>query len=128
MLRELLLSAAGANLSNESVCEVMQTCFRICFEKNSSEILRRAAEGVLSDMVAWLFRRLHTFHEHALLPGDRIRTLLAAPIQDPQDTIGMGVHAVMVESRLPATAIAREDAVPEASAAKPDPLPFGADR
>ncbi|MFH4984805.1 hypothetical protein AB6A40_011514, partial [Gnathostoma spinigerum] len=31
-LRILLLTPVGRLLSNESVCEIMQSCFRICFE------------------------------------------------------------------------------------------------
>ena len=125
VLRELLLSPAGAGLSNESVCEIMQTCFRICFDKNSSEILRRAAEGVLADMVAALFRRLHTFHEHTLLPGDRIRTLLSAPVDEPGDTLGLPPLPAASGSLWTANAIAREDSVPEAASAKPDTVPIG---
>lgn len=36
VLRTLLLSPVGRLLSNESVCEVMQSCFRICFEMRLS--------------------------------------------------------------------------------------------
>ena len=36
VLRTLMLSPAGWLLSNESVCEVMQSCFRICFEMRLS--------------------------------------------------------------------------------------------
>lgn len=32
VLRNLLLTPVGKLLSNESVCEIMQSCFRICFE------------------------------------------------------------------------------------------------
>ena len=32
VLRTLLLTPVGAHLTNESVCEIMQSCFRICFE------------------------------------------------------------------------------------------------
>ena len=32
VLRMLVLSPAGVLLSNESICEIMQSCFRICFE------------------------------------------------------------------------------------------------
>jgi len=32
VLRMLVLSPAGLLLSNESICEIMQSCFRICFE------------------------------------------------------------------------------------------------
>lgn len=32
VLRNLLLTPVGKLLSNESVCEIMQSCFRICYE------------------------------------------------------------------------------------------------
>lgn len=48
VLRTLLLTPVGAHLTNESVCEIMQSCFRICFEmrlsgkpKNYSTILSK---------------------------------------------------------------------------------------
>ncbi len=36
VLRTLVLTAAGVQLTNESVCEIMQSCFRICFEMRLS--------------------------------------------------------------------------------------------
>ena len=36
VLKTLMLSPAGRLLSNESVCEIMQSCFRICFEMRLS--------------------------------------------------------------------------------------------
>ncbi|KAG8135076.1 hypothetical protein E2320_008126, partial [Naja naja] len=36
VLRTLLLAPVGAHLTNESVCEIMQSCFRICFEMRLS--------------------------------------------------------------------------------------------
>jgi len=36
VLRTLLLTPTGSVLSNESVCEIMQSCFRICFEMRLS--------------------------------------------------------------------------------------------
>uniref|UniRef100_A0A8C6NIH7 Golgi brefeldin A resistant guanine nucleotide exchange factor 1 n=1 Tax=Nothobranchius furzeri TaxID=105023 RepID=A0A8C6NIH7_NOTFU len=41
VLRTLLLTPVGAHLTNESVCEIMQSCFRICFEMRlSGELMR----------------------------------------------------------------------------------------
>ncbi|XP_077538391.1 sec7 domain-containing protein garz [Haemaphysalis longicornis] len=65
VLRSLLLSHMGALLSNESVCEMMQSCFRICFETRLSELLRKSAEQALMDMVQLLFSRLPQFSEVA---------------------------------------------------------------
>ncbi|GFO18536.1 Golgi-specific brefeldin a-resistance guanine nucleotide exchange factor 1 isoform a [Plakobranchus ocellatus] len=63
VLRTLLLSKAGVLLTNESVCEIMQSCFRICFEMKLSELLRKSAENTLRDMVQLLFTRLPFFKE-----------------------------------------------------------------
>lgn len=65
VLRTLLLTPTGAMLSNESVCEIMQSCFRICFEMRLSELLRKSAEHTLVDMVQLLFSRLPQFKEDA---------------------------------------------------------------
>ena len=32
----MLLSSVGVHMTNESVCEIMQSCFRICFEMRLS--------------------------------------------------------------------------------------------
>ncbi|KAL9961546.1 hypothetical protein ACROYT_G030504 [Oculina patagonica] len=63
VLRTLLLTPVGAHMTNESVCEIMQSCFRICFETRLSELLRRSAEQTLMDMVQLLFSRLPQFKE-----------------------------------------------------------------
>lgn len=63
VLRTLLLTSVGAHLTNESVCEIMQSCFRICFEMRLSELLRKSAEHTLVDMVQLLFTRLPQFKE-----------------------------------------------------------------
>ncbi|MGH0126606.1 UNVERIFIED_CONTAM: hypothetical protein FKN15_035567 [Acipenser sinensis] len=63
VLRTLLLTPVGAYLTNESVCEIMQSCFRICFEMRLSDLLRKSAEHTLVDMVQLLFSRLPQFKE-----------------------------------------------------------------
>uniref|UniRef100_A0A2D4K8X0 Mon2/Sec7/BIG1-like HUS domain-containing protein n=1 Tax=Micrurus paraensis TaxID=1970185 RepID=A0A2D4K8X0_9SAUR len=63
VLRTLLLAPVGAHLTNESVCEIMQSCFRICFEMRLSELLRKSAEHTLVDMVQLLFTRSSQFKE-----------------------------------------------------------------
>ncbi|XP_078492936.1 Golgi-specific brefeldin A-resistance guanine nucleotide exchange factor 1 [Ciona intestinalis] len=65
VLRVLLLSKVGTLLTNEAVCEIMQSCFRICFEMRLSELLRKSAEHTLVDMVQVLFTRLPEFKEDA---------------------------------------------------------------
>ncbi|KRZ45985.1 Golgi-specific brefeldin A-resistance guanine nucleotide exchange factor 1 [Trichinella pseudospiralis] len=63
VLRALLLSPAGALLTDETVCEMLQSCFRICFEEGLSQLLRKAAESCLKDMVQLIFTRLADFRE-----------------------------------------------------------------
>ncbi|XP_012524648.1 Golgi-specific brefeldin A-resistance guanine nucleotide exchange factor 1 [Monomorium pharaonis] len=76
VLRALMLSPAGDHLSNESVCEIMLSCFRICFDSRLSEILRKTAEHCLRDMVQHLFTRLPQFVDdtRVLLNMKKMRT------------------------------------------------------
>jgi brefeldin A-resistance guanine nucleotide exchange factor 1 len=79
VLRSLLLSPVGSQMTNDSVCEVLQSCFQICFESRlsgrnyfnhfneslllRSELLRKTSEQVLVDMVQLLFARLPQFKD-----------------------------------------------------------------
>lgn len=63
VLRMLMLSPEGAMLTNETVCEIMLSCLRICFETRLSELLRKCAEHYLKDMVQLLFIRLPQFSD-----------------------------------------------------------------
>lgn len=63
VLHTLIRSPEGAAVSNESMCEVMFSCFKICFEPRLSELLRRSAEQSLKDMVLLFFMRLPQFKE-----------------------------------------------------------------
>ena len=60
-MRLLTLSRVGLLLTNESICEIMQSTLRICFEPRLSELLRKTAQHCLNDMVQLLFTRLPTF-------------------------------------------------------------------
>ncbi|XP_054265993.1 Golgi-specific brefeldin A-resistance guanine nucleotide exchange factor 1-like isoform X2 [Macrosteles quadrilineatus] len=68
VLRSLVLSPLGVMLTNDSVCEIMLSCLRICFEVRLSELLRRCAEHYLKDMVQLLFTRLPYFSEDLRKP------------------------------------------------------------
>ncbi|VDP33506.1 unnamed protein product [Soboliphyme baturini] len=63
VLRTIMLSPVGSLLTDETVCEILQSCFRICFESRLTCLLRKAAESCLIDMVQLLFTRLPTFVE-----------------------------------------------------------------
>lgn len=69
VLRTLMLSPEGSALTNESVCEVMLSCFRICFEPRLNELLRRTAEHALKDIILLLFMRLPQFAEERHASG-----------------------------------------------------------
>lgn len=58
-----MLTPVGALLTDEAVCEILQSCFRICFETRLSQLLRKAAESCITDMSQLLFTRLPTFIE-----------------------------------------------------------------
>ncbi|KAI4455886.1 guanyl-nucleotide exchange factor [Holotrichia oblita] len=61
VLRTLTLSPEGSTLTNENLCEIMLSCFKICFEARLSELLRKTAELYLKDMVQLVFMRLPQF-------------------------------------------------------------------
>ncbi|XP_063985366.1 Golgi-specific brefeldin A-resistance guanine nucleotide exchange factor 1 [Diachasmimorpha longicaudata] len=70
VLRTLVLSPAGDYLSDESICEIMLSCFRICFETRLSELLRKTAEHCLRHMCQHLFVRLpHFADDTRVLPN-----------------------------------------------------------
>lgn len=69
VLRTLLLNPEGTVLTNESVCEVMLSCIRICFEPRLNELLRKTAEHALKDIVLLLFMRLPQFTEERTTAG-----------------------------------------------------------
>ena len=61
VMRQMTLSRVGLLLTNESICEIMQSTLRICFEPRLSELLRKTAQHCLNDMVQLLFTRLPSF-------------------------------------------------------------------
>uniref|UniRef100_A0A915DUN0 SEC7 domain-containing protein n=1 Tax=Ditylenchus dipsaci TaxID=166011 RepID=A0A915DUN0_9BILA len=67
-LRSLLLSPCGRCLTDETVCEVLQCCFRIGLEGSLPELLRMAAESALVDITRLLFTRLPTFGQDTRHP------------------------------------------------------------
>lgn len=62
-LRSLVLSPGGRHLSNATVCEILQCCFRIGLEQLLPELLRVAAESALADMCRHLFAAMPTFEQ-----------------------------------------------------------------
>ncbi|ERL94183.1 hypothetical protein D910_11465 [Dendroctonus ponderosae] len=69
VLRTLTLAPEGAMLTNESLCEIMLSCFRICFEGRIHELLKKTAEHYLKDMVQLVFMRLPQFSDDIRAAG-----------------------------------------------------------
>uniref|UniRef100_A0A0N5A190 SEC7 domain-containing protein n=1 Tax=Parastrongyloides trichosuri TaxID=131310 RepID=A0A0N5A190_PARTI len=63
-LRSLIMSKYGRLLSDESVCEMIQSCFKMAFELTFSELLRKVCESTLVDMTQVIFNRLPSFEEN----------------------------------------------------------------
>ncbi|GAA6008572.1 Sec7 domain-containing protein [Rhodotorula paludigena] len=58
VLRNCLTGRLGQVLSDESVCEMMETGLSMCCQMRLSEMLRRSAERTMQAMVAAVFSRL----------------------------------------------------------------------
>ncbi|KAL0274869.1 UNVERIFIED_CONTAM: hypothetical protein PYX00_002898 [Menopon gallinae] len=69
VLRTLVLSPVGSLLTNESMCEIILACCRICLEHKLTEHLRSSAEFCLKDLVQHLFVRLPEFSEDSRILG-----------------------------------------------------------
>ncbi|XP_046405240.1 Golgi-specific brefeldin A-resistance guanine nucleotide exchange factor 1 isoform X2 [Ischnura elegans] len=82
LLRTLMLSPVGVMLSNESVTEILLSCFRFCFEDRLSELLRKTAEHCLKDMVQLLFLRLPSFSEDLQNPVHIKKLKMRAGVMD----------------------------------------------
>lgn len=59
--RALLTSNCGRFLTNETICELLQCCFRIGLESGLPILLRQIAESVLIDMTRLLHISLTSF-------------------------------------------------------------------
>lgn len=89
VLRTLTLTPEGAMLTNESLCEIMLSCFRICFETRIHELLKKTAEYYLKDMVQLVFMRLPQF-------SDDVRSL---SIKNLKMRAGTGVEQTKLKKK-----------------------------
>ncbi|KAK8721863.1 hypothetical protein OTU49_012614 [Cherax quadricarinatus] len=78
VLRTLMLGPVGHLLTNESVCEILNSSFRICFETRLSELLRNCTEDALRHMVQLLFARLPQFKDDPRIQGQARRLKMRA--------------------------------------------------
>ena len=63
VLKAALNNPCGGYLSDEAVCQMMETCFSMCFQMRLSELLRKSAEQALVMMVQALFGKLRFIDE-----------------------------------------------------------------
>nr|CAD2201037.1 unnamed protein product [Meloidogyne enterolobii] len=100
-LRSLVLSPGGRHLSNATVCEILQCCFRIGLEQLLPELLRVAAESALADMCRHLFAAMPTFEQDIRMGLKELMRFLIA-LCNPHDRtnlpqmILMGLHLLTV--------------------------------
>ncbi|KAI7866257.1 hypothetical protein BDF14DRAFT_1728784 [Spinellus fusiger] len=63
LLRMTLTSECGQVLSDESVCEMMETGLSMCCQMRLSEMLRRSAEHVMINIIIAMFERLKVLED-----------------------------------------------------------------
>ncbi|KAI8142216.1 hypothetical protein BJV82DRAFT_615987 [Fennellomyces sp. T-0311] len=76
VLQMALTSECGQVLSDEAVCEMMETGLSMCCQMRLSEMLRRSAEHVMINMVISIFERLKTLEDEWVYiesPNDAIK-------------------------------------------------------
>ena len=73
VLRTLLFVNASSLLTDEDICECLQTCFRICFEQRLSELLRKSAESILAEATFMLFSRIPFFKDDVRTDNKKLK-------------------------------------------------------
>lgn len=120
ILRNCLTGKLGAFLSDESVCEMMETGLSMCCQMRLSEMLRRSAERTMHAMVAAIFSKLRTFsveHQRPTLAGTSSTLSFADSLAENLETegssdTGMGVRMTAPDPRsgaIPAAKIVEEE-------------------
>ncbi|KAI8581103.1 hypothetical protein K450DRAFT_234658 [Umbelopsis ramanniana AG] len=79
VLQMALICPCGSVLSDEAVCEMMETGLSMCCQMRLSEMLRRSAEHVMINMIIAMFERLKVINEiedlDAENPTDVLQTI-----------------------------------------------------
>lgn len=99
VLHRLFTSRVGSLLSNEAVCELMQSCLRMCFIERANELLKKSAETALHDMVHVLFMRVKEF---PVIFGKKMKSAdstynLAIEVNEDSPRHGPGTTAAATE-------------------------------
>jgi len=85
LIKELL--NRGFNLiNNRTLNGMITTCFRMIFEPNLSELLRKNAEHTLIDIVRMLFMRLDEFQDYERIPEQVTKSTTTQQKEDKEST------------------------------------------
>lgn len=68
VLRIIVCGDLGAFLTDEAICEMMETGLSMCYQMRLSEMLRRSAEITMTSMVHAVFHRLKTINPDSWQP------------------------------------------------------------
>ncbi|KAL1389489.1 cytohesin-2 [Phyllosticta capitalensis] len=97
-LMELMISGpAGDVLSDESVCEMMETGLSMCCQVRLSEVLRRSAEIAMVTMCQVIFERL----KHLEIEAGQDPTALEESTKDDMDAVKMDPNTTGTSLGLP---------------------------
>ena len=88
ILKTLITSPLGTFLTNENICECLQSCFRICFEVRLSELLRKCSEETLNDLLRHILKRAHDFTEENPSESEQEVTLQRENMSDSTSYTG----------------------------------------
>ncbi|GAA5913880.1 hypothetical protein JCM8208_004987 [Rhodotorula glutinis] len=117
VLRNCLTGHLGEVLSDESVCEMMETGLSMCCQMRLSEMLRRSAERTMQAMVAAVFSRLrHLSPEDdlAVAPPTSSAASVAGGVDDAHGANGLRMVAPDPRSaQIPAAGPGGEDGLEE---------------
>jgi len=93
VLRNALTGRLGGVLSDESVCEMMETGLSMCCQMRLSEMLRRSAERTMQAMVSAVFSRLRSLPDDAGLPAFASSAASATDsVSHQDDHAGLGLR------------------------------------
>ncbi|EIE78027.1 hypothetical protein RO3G_02731 [Rhizopus delemar RA 99-880] len=93
VLEMALISECGQVLSDEAVCEIMESGLSMCCQKRLSEMLRKLAEHSMIKMIIAIFERLKSLEDDLLLTESLSTDEPADPVHmnTPKDTSSLDV-------------------------------------
>ena len=116
VLKNTLTSALGHVLTDEAVCEIMETGLSMCCQMRLSEMLRRSAERTMQALVASVFTKLQSIDESedALVP---------AAASDPVEPVdGAATDGLRVAAPDPTSGLIPAASTPLEAPSEPSPF------